>query len=123
MNNAQRVNRALFVNRVMENADNMNPAGVHQQSHGGVSNQDGPNPNNVSGYNTLQQQSATMQQVSEEAPGLENGGNREQQQPQKEDDALTNSTQKGDLPAAAGSQEQLEAPEVAKAPSTAGSQM
>mgnify|MGYP003331121728 CR=1 FL=1 len=69
MANAQRVNRALFVNRVMENAEGYNQAANTQ------SNQEVPNPNNVSGYNTLQQQSATMQQVSEEAPAAENGGN------------------------------------------------
>lgn len=29
MANAQRVNRALFINKVMENAENQNAAGVH----------------------------------------------------------------------------------------------
>lgn len=57
----------------------------HQMSNRDVSQHSGPG--NPSGYNTLQQKSETMQQVSEEVEGTVG-----QQQLKQEDDALTNST-------------------------------
>jgi len=41
MNNATRINRALFINRVMENADQYGAAGAHQMSNNNVSSHSG----------------------------------------------------------------------------------
>ena len=78
MTNATRINRALFINRVMENAENYGAQAIHQQNVSSHSGGVPVNPNNVSGYNTLQAaaEAATMQR--------------------QEEDALTNSTQKGE---------------------------
>ena len=88
---SNRVNRALFISKVMESAQQYESAPAHHQlSNRDVSQHSGPG--GPSGYNTLQGKSDTMQQGSEEAEG-HNGG---QQQLKQEDDALTNSTQKGE---------------------------
>jgi len=75
----------------------------HQHSNRDVNSHNGPQ--GPSGYNTLQQKSETMQQVSEEVEGHNIGA----QQQQREDDAITNSTQKGEPGNAASSRDNIAA--------------
>jgi hypothetical protein len=76
LHNATRVNRALFISKVMETAQQYETAPAHHQ----LSNRDVSShnrPDNASGYNTLAQKSETMQQVSEEAEAHNIGGQQQ----------------------------------------------